>query len=198
MTRHRPPKHIRDKRKQEREKGQSEREKETPQSTIAITWKLIVGTVSGVGLLLGLVTAILSLLPRLSVSNLESLDPDDPFSTPFVVSNDGVLGINDVVLSCILVRLESATQHWAVEGFRSVGYAPTIPRLDPGEQGTAPCNPAVGLKASAADIEVVVSYRPDYVPWKKERPFRFVTVSSKDGKLHWIPQPYIRPKSQNH
>jgi len=40
--------------------------------------------------------------PKVSVATLLALDPLDPFSTPFVLSNDGVLSIHSVEYACVI------------------------------------------------------------------------------------------------
>src|SRR5690348_10458001 len=43
----------------------------------------------GVATIVGTLAAVLALFPRLTVSNGAAIDPSDPFSTPFHITNDG-------------------------------------------------------------------------------------------------------------
>ena len=56
------------------------------------------------GFWLGIVSGYFGLLQRISVSQNEQLDPSDPFSSPFIVSNDGPLPIENVLFRCGLGR----------------------------------------------------------------------------------------------
>ncbi len=40
-----------------------------------------------------------------------------------------------------------------------------------------------------ADITVVVSYRPWFLPWRREKEVRFYTKSRPDGFLDWLYAP---------
>ena len=56
------------------------------------TWALIVST----GVIVGLLTGPLVLIPRVTVTPSSTLDPSDPFSAPFIISNDSTFAIYDV------------------------------------------------------------------------------------------------------
>jgi hypothetical protein len=190
----RSPKYIRKRREQWKNKGQPAKEGQLSLAAIPRTWRIIGAVLSGTCVLLGLLTGVLTLLPRLSVSNLEALNPADPFTTPFVVSNDGYLGVNNVRFSCLLYSLLNEKQHIVMRGgAESINYASPVRRLPAGERATIPCYPFMktARTPSRIDIAVNVTYRPDYVPWSKADHYRFVATDGSDGKLHWLPQPYI-------
>lgn len=153
-----------------------------------------------VGLLLaslGFVTGYLSLVPRLSVSQDRPLDVNNPFSTPFVVSNDGPLGINDLRFSCFFFNLENT----AGGGLTNVETNMFLgsKRMEPGERATVPCDTMPLVLPGpfvSADIAVKVSFRPDFVWRRKPRAFRFITYHASDGHLYWYPQPLNGPVSR--
>jgi hypothetical protein len=157
---------------------------------VSKSWKVAAASAT----FLGIVTGYLSLVPRISVENSQLLNLADPFATPFVVSNDGPLGINDVILSCLLIYVES-TGGGTIEGL-TVGPNPVIEGMDPGERATLPCtfHPVFGFTnpLKAADIAIVVNFRPDFVPWHQIRRLRFKTLKGSDGHLYWYPQPLSR------
>jgi len=61
----------------------------------------------------------------------------------------------------------------------------------PDGTATTFCNlgPLMQFKADSADVIIIVSYRPSFVFWRREKHQRFITMKSSDGILHWQPQP---------
>ena len=66
-------------------------------------------------------------------------------------------------------------------------------KMDVGGRGTLSCplTSIVGIDApvQAADIYMVLRFRPDFTWWHVVRVFRFVTLMDNKGKLHWFPEP---------
>ena len=81
---------------------QAKKKNDTRRSLVLKTAKLLLGAVSAFGLLIGIVTGVLSLLPQVSVSSSAPLNPLDPFSAPFIVNNAGLLSIHDLKYFCRL------------------------------------------------------------------------------------------------
>jgi hypothetical protein len=154
--------------------------------------------------ILGLVTGYIALLPRVSVSQNEQLDPSDPFSSPFVVSNDGPLPMERVRFRCGIVS--ASYEHGPkVEGGSNFGssfiFAPdasgNMPpqnfgavEMNPGERSTIPsCNYPFPKSVAGANIGIIVTFRIGYTPFSSKRTFRFVTLADSNKKLHWYPYP---------
>jgi hypothetical protein len=177
------PKAIRDRRKEERPKKKSQ-DKPSP----GWDWKFGAGIVLAIA---GLILGALGLQARPTVSLDQPLDPRDIFSSPFVISNDGALGLNDVDVYSYVVRAVdvngNVNQNQAVDH-----YAPPAKRLDAGEKRTVPFrsvahdpNPLV-----SADVALIVDFTPSYLPfWNKERAYRFTTVVQANGRPRFVPQP---------
>ena len=67
----------------------------------------ISGTVIGyLAAILGIVTGYLALLQHVSVSQNEQLDPANAFSSPFIVSNDGPLPMENARFRCGIVDVK--------------------------------------------------------------------------------------------
>lgn len=197
MVRTKPPKDILDRRKEEPPKPPHQAELGTSARTISRISKWLVGGITLVATSLGIVTAYLSLIPRLSASPTQSLDLNNPFSALFIMSNDGPLGINDLDFSCHIYNVGSVLD-------ASVSAITTrmnirSKRMEPGEKISAPCDPSPLIRVegqlASADVAVVVRFRPDFVWWTKYRIFRFVTLKSSDGHLYWFPVPATGPPS---
>ncbi len=43
------------------------------------------------------------------------------------------------------------------------------------------------------DIEIVVSYRPAWYPFRRQETFRFITKVAADGQIRWLPRPDTAP-----
>ena len=67
---------------------------------LRIVLKLIGKSILWTSALLGIVSGYVALIPRVTVSQHQPLDLSKPFSTPFVVANDGPLAIRDVRFWC--------------------------------------------------------------------------------------------------
>ena len=197
MSRTEPPKDILDRRKEQPKDKQPTGEQSHSTKAHLIRFLKLVSKFVGILLAsLGFVTGYLSLIPRLSVVQDHPLDENNPFSTPFIVSNDGPLGINDLQFSCVLFNVRNTVGGGVsnVETSMALGGK----RMEPGERATVPCDtmPLVptGILASA-DVAVKISFRPDFTWWRKLRAFRFVTYHASDGHLYWYPQPLSGPIS---
>jgi len=197
MPRARPPKDIVSRRnEQPKDKLPVESGRRSIRIRLIQVWKFG-GKLAGWLLAsLGFATAYLSLIPRISVSQNQPLDVDDPFSAPFVVSNDGPLGINGLQFSCRIYNIETKGSKISnIETSMLLGAK----QMEPGERATVPCDtmPMVPPKGPlvSGDLAVVVSFRADFTWWRKSRAFRFVAQHTPDGRVYWYPQPFSGPVS---
>jgi hypothetical protein len=165
----------------------------TPQ-WLRISWQVMLNMAA----LLGLVTGYMAMIPRVSVSQSEPLDPDDIFSTPFIVSNDGPLPLETVNISCadFNVVYQQGTTLRSNPNDPGAAISDTsfnAPEVKPGERVSVPCaleqmlKPPSWIKVVSSDISIVVSFRIGYTPLPGRRKFRFVTFRSADNRLHWYP-----------
>jgi hypothetical protein len=150
------------------------------------TLSIIVGA-SAVASILSL---LLSFLPQVSVRAEGRLDPKNPFSTPFVITNSGMTGINNVTFIC---RLRHATND---QGGKIIAFEKGVRPMDfvvkeirPGESATTGLPFTwIGGTTASADFDFVLEYRPSYYPLKKQSTFRFATARQQDGTLVWLPR----------
>lgn len=153
--------------------------------------------------LLGIVTGYLALLPRVSVSQGELLNPAETFSNPFIVSDDGPLPLEDVTFRCGLgeAKLENGPQMFGAPHFGSSFFIlnkngqPSLPifhdaEMLPGERATIPyCSVPWTNPVENADIGIEVKFRIGYTFIHTTRTFQFVTRKDSAGNLHWFPDP---------
>ena len=74
-------------------------------NTISIVLKNVLQLGSALAMILGILVGALSLLPKVHVSSSASLNPNNPFLTPFVIRNEGHLSIKDVRYYCTIYAL---------------------------------------------------------------------------------------------
>ena len=140
----------------------------------------------------GLIAGCYSLLPKLTVMPSDRLDPDDPFSTIFLVSNDGVLPVHSVEFSCVGDYVKYPND---IELFRntSIEYTPIRETIDAGDKVPVPC-PAAGIIAASKDepvrkagITLKVMYRPDWW-WSshEKKEFHFIGLIDRNDTVHWV------------
>ena len=148
----------------------------------------IIGALIGfAAAILGIVTGYVALEPRVSVSQNEQLDPNDPFSSPFIVSNDGPLPMENVRFTCGIgsthyehgptvkgapnyrtnfIFLPDAKGNLPVQNFGAI-------EMKPGERSTIPsCNYPFPKSVEGADIGIVVNFRIAYIHVNAERVFQ--------------------------
>lgn len=168
------------------------------------TSKIVGKVILDLGFVLGVVTGYLALLPRVSVSQNDQLDPDNAFSSPFIVTNDGPLPMESVRFTCGIVdvkhqngpevvgdanfgthffMLKDKDGKIATQNFGS-------PEMMPGERSTLPsCSYPYLNPVENANIGIVVDFRVGYTFFPARRVFRFATLKDNNGKIHWFPFP---------
>lgn len=150
-----------------------------PKILFALT--TIFATLFGLWLVLG---------PRVSVSAAYPLNPSDPFSAPFIMTNRGNLSIYNVGFTCNQTGAVYPNPKWNV-GDNKTTYTDLSPVIQPGESRTIPCGMrgTLSLPIVGADINIQVSFRPSYWPRKLTTRFRFLMWIDSNKHLRWLPQP---------
>jgi hypothetical protein len=182
-------------------KGQRRNRTKRNQKKQSLARRIWLGIISPVSLIptklwaivgvLATISGVLSLFPNISVAPATPLDPTNLFSTPFTISNDGYLPIYGVTFRCRIRRVHSEGGGEVITSGKGI-----YPLRDPltvmrsGEKSTVACpfpvtfdSPIVG-----ADFDFVVAFRPIWIPWHRERFFRFGTAKNKEGQLIWLPR----------
>jgi hypothetical protein len=135
--------------------------------------------------------------PRMSISAATALNPSDPFSVPFVLSNDGNVSIHCVSYIWIFNSVESEKgtifDHVEIRDSRYIRA-----RLYPSEKDTFRCLFArnfaslrLYLPIKYADMILRVLYRPSFRFSQQSKYFRFVMQRSTDNQLYWFPQSLV-------
>src|SRR6266705_1680940 len=158
--------------------------------------KLLIGLATVVGTL----AALLALFPRLAISNESALDPNDPFSTPFRIVNDGYVPLFAVRFFLFV----SDAKNSAGGGIRATTFMDSkfsIPIFWPSDAYDYYAGNDIGHQIgggatmefthpwASADITIIVQYHPFAIPFNRRRAVRFITESGPDNKLHWMQRP---------
>jgi hypothetical protein len=113
---------------------------------------------------------------------------NNSLSVPFIVSNDGILPLLSVNISC---RLDNLTfeNYGKIEGSKA-STSTTLSLLAPHEKTTGPCHNQINWSSpiTAGAITIEVSHHPlTWVP-KMTTLRSFKATLTSDGKTVWLPQ----------
>lgn len=147
--------------------------------------------------IVGAISALYSLAPRLSAANPEPLDPKDPLAVMVQVSNDGYLRIRDVKMQCVPTQLEFAVPDLSKyvpppnRTIQATTYIAT--QLSPAEKAPVWCrtNFGAGLgQLHMGELQVNICFRPyPLIDRVVVRGFRFVAEHASDGSSKWFQRP---------
>lgn len=143
---------------------------------------------------LGILASVLGVVgffaPKLSVDASESVASFSPMGTIFYLSNDGMLPINEVVVSCANLKIDG--NNLQVVGpweFTNVPSEAQAAVLSPGHKMSLPYAPAFGFTAinnfRGAQLSIIVRYRPTGLWWRKTETFPFIAVRTASGTWIW-------------
>ncbi len=144
----------------------------------------------GAGTVATLVLAYYAFVPKITVSS--TIEAKGLFDAPLEVKNESILSLHSLSFSCNLNRA-----YWPsrVGGRRNriQSTASIIEELEPNESTTIVIPDAVRSvigdlpPASGADVDIVIYYRPSFLPFHKSFQCRFVSKQVSSGGFLWIP-----------
>jgi hypothetical protein len=163
------------------------------------SWKVIVAT----GVIVGILVAIPTFWPRLSISAEPPLRERDLLSTPFLISNNGFLPLRDVWITCQVDTLATSLGQ-LIQNARPVERL-LDPDLSPGESLTFGCiapnwtGNVIGTagRQQLVRLSIEIRYRPFGIPFVRRRHEEgFRSEPAHRGLLRWTrlePIPIWRP-----
>jgi hypothetical protein len=185
-------------------KGPKLAKQKKPTPKVGKTKKLaLMSWLLGVATLVGAPAAVLTFVPRPSVSVGDPVDPDNPFSSKFTVRNGNIpltevsveitpriVGTNNTTVTGGSWTREEWTQH-------RLGMDETFD-ITPGDvfsigsdvSGNMPAlrfPPDVSLQK--AEISIIIEYYPWFIPLQRSKTFRYETHRQTNGKLYWYSVP---------
>jgi hypothetical protein len=158
------------------------------------TGVMLTATAAAAALLLGAIDYLAH--PTVAVG--APADPANPFSARFTVTNSGVVPLTGVRLAVGLCQMKfgALDPDYVCDGplKTRLPFKPWRPRdFQPGQGYSFTLQDALGLPTPshrlAADIAIVVRYRPWIWPLYGERQFRFFTRDASSGPVQWVSRP---------
>lgn len=178
MVRNKPSEGIRNRR---RESPRQDKGNSGPRSARKTILELIgvVGTLASV-------VGVLAFIPRLSVAASGSIRQQDPFGTVFILSNDSLLSIHDVVAVCSVDHFETLDDQ-STDDVAFVTPESTADQLSPDQKMTLGCQRTIDSRQNArsAKVTIRVSYRPDFLWWHRDAEFPMEALRGEDGSWVW-------------
>ena len=115
-------------------------------------------------------------------------DPDNPLSYPFIVSNEMLVPLFGVTISCRYdeVKFEGAE----TVDTKTLGSEETLSMMGPHQKTTAPCQRASNTNAplKSGIVTIGVSYSPFLWPFKTSTIRQFKAEMNADNKVIWLPR----------
>jgi hypothetical protein len=149
--------------------------------------------------LVGGLGALVTFLPRFSVTAGEIVDSQNTFSASFTIANLGFIQLRHVQANLGLGAFKSSSLG-LLDPKANYTYKPelaasewAIPRLNMDQTFTFTPDQVfrytVVNDPLQADIAIIVSFQPWILPWKQEKLFRFKTYKQTNGNLYWYAVP---------
>jgi hypothetical protein len=146
----------------------------------------------------GIILAILFGFPALiglqshpTVSLDSPLDVKNVFSTPLILSNDGMMSLQNVRVLTFVINAQHTNGDDELMNI-ALGYVPPSGTMEIGEKKTVAMADMFSrdVDFTSGDFALIVKFTPAYMPfWTKRRPFRFQIVRGADGNLRFIQNP---------
>lgn len=152
----------------------------------------VFGTVVGVGLaLLGGWSVV---RPVVKVDPYLQYDPSNPFSERFRVLNDGLFAIYDVEFKCDVIK---ATSVVGQKPFGEIDHSSILLTnsyrkvIEAADSTTIDCPlpvayPGMAAKYNSAEIAFILSFKPEFYPWRKGRVVLFHGQLDSEENVRWV------------
>ena len=129
----------------------------------------------------GFIVTLFALYPWLSIYSRDSLDVQNPYATPFDVTNDRHVPLTSITAKCVF--------DFGKGNHIAMAYDKFVAPLGLKHTVAAPCFHIVAGKAlqstNRATITMQISYRVLGV-FPRSQQFRFHSDRAEDGSWHWV------------
>jgi hypothetical protein len=159
---------------------------------------------------LGGIASLATFLPRPSISLVDPVDPDNPFSSRFTITNNGFVPLTDVSVGIHFQHIQIGNSK-IMSPERKKGDAATLGvltrdtwqhlYLGMDDSLTIPLSDVIGPNGvinsadpggfKDGDVSIIVNYYPWYIPKRRTKEFRVHARRESNGKFYWnvIPPP---------
>jgi hypothetical protein len=137
------------------------------------------------------IIGVFSFIPKVDVSTAEPFEPNNPFSTPFIISNEGTFTISQIDFVCDVVKVQAAYNN-SMSKNKIENFTPTISSLKAGMKETVFCPEVAGIfprdRYEKAELEMKVTFNAWWIPVNQVKTFRFIGAKNTKGEIKWIPK----------
>lgn len=137
---------------------------------------------------LACISGLLTFYPVITVDVGSPLDPNNPFSYPFIVTNDTILPLFSVNISC---RFDKGIfDGGGIFDDNTIGTSDILPIMAPHRKTTAPCHTGyrVNFPLKSGIATITISYYPFLWPIKTFVSRSFNAAMNSDNKTIWLPR----------
>lgn len=171
----------------------SDTERKAARRDLAPRHKRVLAGILASSTVMGAVAALLMLLPRLSVTVNEPVDPSNAMSAPFTITNSGFIPLWDVGAELVVRYISASAQGVTITSTAPNGTRFLRPdwlghRLNMDDHFTLAPSDLVS-RATEGDISIAVVYKPWILPFHCERTFRFISHRESNGYNYWFAVP---------
>jgi hypothetical protein len=156
----------------------------------------VASLIASVAAFIGFASAAVTFLPRPTVDG-----PSSPYEVSslisFVIGNASIVPLENVQPMLGLCTLTFGSTEppkpprdcGSSLGTRFVRPQWHAPYIGIDDKHTITVDDMFRGQIGYADISVVIAYSPWFLPWRREREFRFETRKLGDGKIYWFAHP---------
>jgi len=139
---------------------------------------------------LAALAALLAVYPWLSIQEGSRLDPANPYSQMFTLTNNGYIPVVWLDAICTLTYKTSTGN---TQGNQAI-FNPFATYLGHDQQVTVPCFKSLGIRnirieaGATLDVTIVYSFFPlgnYHRNFRRHQDFRFRSVADTSGQAHW-------------
>ena len=159
-------------------------------------WTPLRRIIAGGAATIAFLAAALALLPRVSIEQALAPDVSTGSWGTFEIANTGYIPLTDTRTSmgiCFIGGAITEPPNYVCHGplkSRSHFMPWDHPWLGIDEKFTIGLDKLIQFPPGRyADISLIVSYKPWFLPWRMEKEVKFVTMLARDGREYWSARP---------
>ncbi len=180
-----------------KKKGRPSKAKNPKNAAWMVVHKKALSALSGAMTLIGFIVAVITFYPRPTVTQSDPVDPSNPFSASFTITNNTFIPLEHVTAFLGIGQIESEPAA-AIPNFHP-NFSTHLVKTNDWENHYLGRDERFAItpsdifskgsgKISFADVAIGITYKPWFLPWKMEKMFRFVTHKQPNG-LYWYSFP---------
>ena len=139
------------------------------------------------------IISIFAFWPKIKLDSSSPLDPAQPFSSPFVVSNESCFAIRSVYQSYRIINIQAVSPNVKTLDIKNmtINIRPSvITKLNPDDRSTLMCDfsSILGIPMAISEVQMEITLKYKYlwvIPCSKQ--YKFRTLPEITKQLRWVP-----------